>query len=69
MRGNEATRVDNGNIERKSDENETLPIVEQQSVIKSQGVMQIPNYEILETIGEGGFAIVYKARRKKIHCL
>jgi serine/threonine protein kinase len=27
--------------------------------------MQIPNYEVLETIGEGGFAIVYKARREK----
>jgi len=26
--------------------------------------MQIPNYEILETIGVGGFAIVYKAKRK-----
>jgi serine/threonine protein kinase len=26
--------------------------------------MQIPNYEILETISESGFAIVYKARRK-----
>ena len=26
--------------------------------------MQIPNYETLEKIGEGGFAIVYKARRK-----
>ena len=46
MQGNEATRVDNGDIERKSDENEKLPI-EQQSVIKNQGVMQIPNYEIL----------------------
>ena len=44
--------------------NEKLPIVEQQSVVKSQGVMQIPNYEVLETIGEGGFATVYKARRK-----
>jgi hypothetical protein len=38
MQGNEATRVDNGDIERKSDENEKLPI-EQQSVIKNQGVM------------------------------
>jgi hypothetical protein len=28
-------------------------------------IMQIPNYEVLEKIGEGGFAIVYKARRKK----
>ena len=27
--------------------------------------MQIPNYEILETIVVGGFAIVYKARREK----
>jgi len=27
--------------------------------------MQIPNYEVLEIIGEGGFAIVYKARREK----
>jgi len=27
--------------------------------------MQIPNYEVLETIDEGGFAIVYKARREK----
>ena len=27
--------------------------------------MQIPNYEVFETIGEGGFAIVYKARRKE----
>jgi serine/threonine protein kinase len=27
-------------------------------------LMQIPNYEILETIGVGGFATVYKARRK-----
>jgi serine/threonine protein kinase len=27
--------------------------------------VQIPNYEVLEPIGEGGFAIVYKARRKK----
>jgi cytohesin len=63
MQGNEAARVNNGDIERKSNENETLPI-EQQSVIKSQGVMQIPNYEILETIDEGGFATVYKARRK-----
>jgi len=64
IQGNEATRVDNGDIERKSNENETLPI-EQQSVIKNQGVMQIPNYEILETISEGGSAIVYKARREK----
>ena len=64
MQGNEATWVDNGDIEkRKSNENEKLPIVEQ-SVIKTQGVMQIPNYEILGTIGEGDFAIVYKARRK-----
>jgi serine/threonine protein kinase len=62
MQGNEATRVDNGDIERKS--NEKLPI-EQQSVIKNQGLMQIPNYEILEPIDEGGSAIVYKARRKK----
>jgi len=62
MQGNEATRVDNGDIERKSDENKKLPI-EQQSVIKNQGVMQIPNYEVLEKIGEGGFATVYKARR------
>jgi Serine/threonine protein kinase len=60
MQGNEATRVDNGDIERKSDEK--LPI--EQPVIKNQGVMQIPNYEVLETIDEGGFAIVYKARRK-----
>jgi len=66
MQGNEATRVDNGDIEkRKSDKNEKLPIVEQQSVIKNQGVMQIPNYEVLEPIGEGGSAIVYKARREK----
>jgi Serine/threonine protein kinase len=64
MQGNEATRVDNGDIERKSDENEKLPI-EQQSVIKNQGVMQIPNYEVLEKIGEGGFATVYKTRREK----
>jgi serine/threonine protein kinase len=27
--------------------------------------MQVPNYEVFETIGEGGFAIVYKARREK----
>jgi serine/threonine protein kinase len=27
--------------------------------------MQIPNYEVLETIGVGGSAIVYKARREK----
>jgi serine/threonine protein kinase len=27
--------------------------------------MQIPNYEILGTIGEGGLAIVYKAGREK----
>jgi serine/threonine protein kinase len=27
--------------------------------------MQIPNYETLETIGVGGFDIVYKARREK----
>jgi hypothetical protein len=33
MQGNEATRVDDGDIERKSNENEKLPI-EQQSVIK-----------------------------------
>jgi len=66
MQSNEAILVDNGDIEkRKSDENETLPIVEQQSVIKNQGVMQIPNYEVLVKIGEGGFAIVYKARREK----
>ena len=32
-------------------------------------IMQIPNYEVLEPIGVGGFAIVYKARRKMIHCL
>jgi serine/threonine protein kinase len=64
MQGNEVARVDKGDIERKSDENEKLPI-EQQPVIKSQGVMQIPNYEVLEPIGEGGYAIVYKARRKK----
>ena len=68
MQGNETTsvdtRVDNSDIERKSYENETLPIVEQQPVIKDQGVMQIPNYEVLEPIGEGGFAIVYRARRK-----
>jgi ankyrin repeat protein/serine/threonine protein kinase len=28
-------------------------------------LMQIPNYEVLEPIDEGGFAIVYKARREK----
>jgi len=39
MQGNEATRVDKGDIERKSGENEKLPIIEQQSVIKNQGVM------------------------------
>jgi hypothetical protein len=33
MQGNEAARVDNGDVERKSNENEKLPI-EQQSVIK-----------------------------------
>ena len=54
----------NGDIERKSNENKKLPI-EQRSVIKNQGVMQIPNYEILETIGEGGLAIVHKARKEK----
>ncbi|MFP3234584.1 MAG: protein kinase [Sulfolobaceae archaeon] len=27
--------------------------------------MQIPNYEVLETIDDGGFAIVYKAKRKE----
>jgi ankyrin repeat protein/serine/threonine protein kinase len=63
MQGNEATRVDNGDIERKSGENEKLPIVEQ-PVIKNQGLLQIPNYEMLEPIDEGGSAIVYKARRK-----
>jgi hypothetical protein len=64
MQGNEAIRVDNGDIERKSNENEKLTIG-QQSVIKNQGVMQIPNYEVLEKIGVGGSAIVYKARREK----
>ena len=63
MQGNEATRVDNGGIERKSGENEKLPMG-QRPVIKNQGVLQIPNHEVLETIGEGGSAIVYKARRK-----
>jgi hypothetical protein len=64
MQGDEATRVDNGDIGRKSNENEKLPI-EQRSVIKNQDVMQIPNHEVLETIGEGGFAIVNKARKEK----
>jgi serine/threonine protein kinase len=27
--------------------------------------MQIPNHEILETIGEGSFAIVNEARKEK----
>jgi hypothetical protein len=39
MQGNEATRVDKGDIERKLDENEKLPMVEQQSIIRNQGVM------------------------------
>jgi len=39
MQGNGAIRVDKGDIERKSDKNEKLPIVEQQSIIRNQGVM------------------------------
>jgi hypothetical protein len=38
IQGNKASRVDNGDIERKSNENEKLPI-EQQSVIKNQGAL------------------------------
>jgi len=37
MQGNEAARVYNGDVERKSNENEKLPI-EQQSVIKTKFV-------------------------------
>jgi len=35
MQGNEATRADNGDIDRKSNKNEKLPI-EQRSVIKTK---------------------------------
>jgi hypothetical protein len=67
MQGNEATRADNGDIDRKSNENEKLPI-EQRSVIKNQDVTQIPNHEVLETIGEGGLAKFTKQGGKKIRC-
>jgi phage antirepressor YoqD-like protein len=67
MQSDEATRVNNDDIDRKSNENKKLP-VEQRSVIKNQGVMQIPHHEILETIGEGGLAKFTKQGGKKIRC-